>query len=64
MPLYEYRCPECDAITEKERKMADRKKPVPCEKCGAKAKLIPSRCDVALVGECWSRDGFQSKTVR
>jgi len=36
MPIYTYKCIECLIITEKERTIADRNKPVLCE-CGNKA---------------------------
>jgi len=36
MPIYTYKCIKCSIITEKERTIADRNKPVLCE-CGSKA---------------------------
>lgn len=33
MPLYEYKCPNCETITTKLRKMKNRDKKVLCKKC-------------------------------
>ena len=35
MPLYEYECGDCGAVTEVLRKMADAGKPLDCEFCGS-----------------------------
>ncbi|MFM2115683.1 MAG: FmdB family zinc ribbon protein [Ilumatobacteraceae bacterium] len=37
MPLYEYRCPSCDAAFEMRRPMSEASLPAPCA-CGAEAK--------------------------
>jgi len=34
MPLYEYECDICDAVTELVRAVADRDKPATCPECG------------------------------
>lgn len=34
MPLYEYRCPECLAMFDMFRPLADRDNPTPCPSCG------------------------------
>lgn len=41
MPLYKYRCPECDEVMELQRKIAERADPVPCP-CGGDMRLAPS----------------------
>jgi len=39
---YEYRCRTCKEVTEKERKVADRDKPVDCKECGGVTRKIIS----------------------
>ncbi|MEM6755658.1 MAG: zinc ribbon domain-containing protein [Planctomycetota bacterium] len=34
MPVYEYRCEECEHLTEALRRMSDADDPMACEKCG------------------------------
>lgn len=34
MPLYDYRCPDCGAVDEAQRRIAEREAPMPCQKCG------------------------------
>ena len=43
MPIYEYKCQDCDHITEKLLRMSERPKHVECEKdgCTANAVRIP-----------------------
>ncbi|MFW6060382.1 MAG: FmdB family zinc ribbon protein [Phycisphaeraceae bacterium] len=35
MPIYEYACEQCDAVTEALRKMSEADEPIVCEKCGS-----------------------------
>ncbi len=35
MPLYEYECRECGAVTEALRRGAEADSPIACERCGA-----------------------------
>ena len=46
MPLYEYRCRSCHAITTALRPTADSQAGVECERCGAGAHRILSRPSV------------------
>jgi putative FmdB family regulatory protein len=46
MPLYEYRCSECRALTTALRPMAAATEPVACHACGAPAARIVSRPSV------------------
>jgi len=46
MPLYEYRCPTCDALTTALKSAEDSAEPTPCESCGAMADRIISRPSV------------------
>lgn len=42
MPIYEYRCPECDTVFDELKKVADRKTH-DCPQCGATANVLVSR---------------------
>ena len=46
MPVYEYRCATCRALTTAVRTLADSSEPVRCEACGAEARRILSRPSV------------------
>ena len=35
MPIYEYRCPDCEAVNEVIVMSGDNPEPLSCEKCGA-----------------------------
>ena len=52
MPVYEYACGKCGAVTEALRRMADADEPIACEKCGSK-KTARAKSVVAVGG---SRD--------
>lgn len=44
MPIYEYRCPDCDVTFSKMRSMSQADEPVECEDChGKKATRLLSR---------------------
>jgi putative FmdB family regulatory protein len=43
MPLYEYRCTDCGAMTQYLRPVAQRNDPAFCPDCGAVAKRIISK---------------------
>ena len=36
MPMYEYRCPDCDSRFEKLRRMSEAEQPADCPKCASK----------------------------
>lgn len=42
MPIYEYKCTSCAAVSEALRRMADRDAPEICKQCGASAEHILS----------------------
>ena len=42
MPIYEYQCIKCDALTEEFEKVSAMKKVIPCSVCGAPADKITS----------------------
>jgi putative FmdB family regulatory protein len=34
MPLYDFKCPECDSVIEQHLRVDDRNKPIECPHCG------------------------------
>jgi putative FmdB family regulatory protein len=57
MPVYEYRCDDCNEKTEQVRAVADRSVPAVCPKCGRQtATLIISLNTFILKGSGWSND--------
>jgi putative FmdB family regulatory protein len=42
MPLYEYKCSECDELFEELRPIRSRTQPINCDKCGAVAEHVLS----------------------
>lgn len=42
MPIYEYKCDTCGWITDKMTSIKGKRKTVPCDACGEKARNIPS----------------------
>jgi len=62
MALYEYRCSRCEKITERERKMADRKKKTVCSFCGSRSTdlIISSSVNFELKsgGIGWANTGY------
>jgi len=56
MPLYEYRCDDCQGITEALRTMSSADKPIACEHCGsAKTRRVQS-----VFAACGSQTGAES----
>lgn len=46
MPLYEYRCDQCGAITSALRPLVESAEPTTCDACGCSARRIVSRPSV------------------
>lgn len=42
MPVYEYKCPKCGAVSEETRKVDDRDRPFTCPKCKVNAERVMS----------------------
>jgi len=66
MPLYTYKCKECDHAFEKSSKIDDRKTPEqqPCPECGAEQSVVqqvtaPMICDPVRVGARKMDSGFK-----
>lgn len=62
MPIYEYKCESCQAITEKIQKFSD---PLltECEKCGGKLNKLLSQSSFALKGSGWYVTDYAKKTT-
>lgn len=58
MPLYEYKCPKCNHVFEKNQKVNDPKPP--CPKCSAQdvEKLLGTGGNFHLKGGGWYKDGY------
>jgi putative FmdB family regulatory protein len=60
MPFYEYQCTnkDCEVVTEKLRKVADRDDFIDCPKCGTITKKKVSQSSFQLKGGGWYSDGY------
>jgi len=61
MPVYEYLCSVCKHISERERKMSERKKVTVCDSCGSrKTELVISHSTFELKsgGSGWANTGY------
>lgn len=57
MPIYEYKCENCNRIIEKIQNFQD--KPLKyCPHCKYTLKKLPSKNDFHLKGNGWSKDGY------
>ena len=58
MPIYEYRCTECEAQWELEQSIKDEPRRV-CPECGKQtAERQISLSNFQLVGDRWGKDGY------
>ena len=60
MPLYDFKCSECESIEEKLVKLEDVGEQY-CEKCGNKLEKCLPLSNFALKGSGWYKDGYSSK---
>lgn len=64
-PVYEYLCERCSGVSERERKVADRRRVAVCDHCGSrKTALTVSRCDFVLRGGSWAGTGYGTRSGR
>lgn len=60
MPIYEYKCKECDHEFEVMQKMSD--DPIKkCDKCGGKVEKLISQSSFALKGTGWYQTDYANK---
>ena len=52
MPIYEFRCKKCNALTEVFQKLSD-KPPSRCRKCGGRLEKQVSKTAIQFKGEGW-----------
>ena len=63
MPIYEFKCNKCDniveflAMTEFEKNINI----VKCTKCDSMCEKIMPLSNFKLIGDTWSKDGYESK---
>ena len=60
MPVYDFKCSECEYIFEITQKYLDPNPP--CEKCGESTIRIISQSSFILKGDGWYKDGYSSNT--
>jgi putative FmdB family regulatory protein len=56
--LYDYRCPGCGAVFEKDFPMGKAAKQAKCPECGKKAKRAFMSCNFVLKGGGWPSKGI------
>ncbi len=61
MPIYEFRCTECDEVSEEMLSFKDKKKTIKCPVCGNIAEKILSLGSFHLKGSGWYSDGYEGK---
>lgn len=57
MPIYEYQCQACQAVTEAIQKLSDRPL-TKCTSCGGRLEKLLSRTAFVLKGGGWYKDGY------
>ena len=58
MPLYDFKCVECEHIFEKRQKYKD---PNPeCEECDAPTERLITNASFVLKGAGWAKDGYDT----
>lgn len=59
MPIYTYRCDDCDLLAEISKNVVDFSREEPCPACSKEMKRqVPQNTSFALKGEGWFRDGY------
>ncbi len=58
--IYEYRCPQCEAECEVEKKISDESDEL-CATCGAIMSRQISVASFVLKGDGWFKDGYNKK---
>ena len=58
MPIYEFRCTECDEISEEMLSFKDKTKTIKCPICGSRSEKILSLGSFHLKGSGWYKDGY------
>ena len=61
MPIYEFRCVECDEVSEEMLSFKDKTKTIKCPICNNKSERIMSLGSFHLKGSGWYKDGYGKK---
>lgn len=59
MPLYDFKCKDCEEVQEKRQKYEDA--PPKCKKCGGETKRQVSAGSFHLKGTGWYKTDYQNK---
>ena len=63
MPIYEFRCTECDEISEEMLSFKDKTKTIKCPICGSRSEKILSLGSFHLKGSGWYKDGYGKRNA-
>ena len=63
MPIYEFRCTECDEISEEMLSFRDKTKTIKCPICNSKSEKIMSLGSFHLKGSGWYKDGYGKRNA-
>ena len=63
MPIYEFRCTECDEISEEMLSFRDTTKTIKCPICNNKSERIMSLGSFHLKGSGWYKDGYGKRSA-
>ena len=64
MPIYEFRCTECDEVSEEMLSFKSKKKTINCPVCGNKSERIMSLGSFHLKGAGWYKDGYGKRNSK
>ena len=63
MPIYEFRCVECDEVSEEMLSFKDKTKTIKCPICNSKSERIMSLGSFHLKGSGWYKDGYGKRNA-
>ena len=63
MPIYEFRCVECDEVSEEMLSFKDKTKTIKCPICNNKSERIMSLGSFHLKGSGWYKDGYGKRNT-
>ena len=63
MPIYEFRCTECDEVSEEMLSFKDKTKTIKCPICNNKSEKIMSLGSFHLKGSGWYKDGYGKRSA-
>ena len=63
MPIYEFRCVECDEVSEEMLSFKDKTKTIKCPICNSKSERFMSVGSFHLKGSGWYKDGYGKRNT-